>query len=103
MSDTMTLPSCEVQLPAPTLTKGQREYQAFLRMLPELLQTHHGQYVAIHDGRVVDSDANDITLIQRVHAKIGYVPIYVGLVAGVQPVSRGSRLRSTDCSRRTTP
>jgi hypothetical protein len=103
MSDTMTLPTWEAQLPAPILTKGEREYQAFLRMLPELLETHHGQYVAIHDGKVVDSDANDIVLIQRVHAKVGYVPIHVGMVAGVQPVSRGSRLRSSDCIQRTTP
>jgi len=36
--------------------------------------------VAIHDEKVMDSDSNDIALIQRVHAKYGYVPIHVDLV-----------------------
>ncbi len=60
--------------------KGEREYQAFLRLLPHLLSTHQGKYVAIHDGQVVDSDSDDIVLVQRVHARVGYVPIHVGLV-----------------------
>jgi hypothetical protein len=88
MSDMMTDPTFEVQLPAPVLSKGEREYQAFLRLLPELLKTLRGKYVAVHDGQVVDSDADDIALIQRVHAKVGYVPIHVGLVAELQPIIR---------------
>jgi hypothetical protein len=78
----------DVKVPAPELTKGQREYQAFLRLLPQLLATHRGQYVAIHDGQVVDQGTDDIALIQRVHARIGYVPIHVGLVTHPLPVVR---------------
>jgi hypothetical protein len=37
---------------------------------------------------VIDSDADDIALIQRVHARIGYVPIHVGLVIEPQPIVR---------------
>jgi hypothetical protein len=89
MSDTITPPpTFDVHLPAPELSKGQREFQAFLRLLPELLKTHRGKHVAIHDGQVVDSDADDIALIERVHAKVGYVPIHVGLVVEPQPIFR---------------
>lgn len=88
MNETLTAQTFEVHLPSPQLSKGEREYQAFLSLLPELLKTHRGQYVAIHDGQVVDCDANDIALVQRVHKKIGYVPIHVGLVAEPKPIVR---------------
>lgn len=88
MSDTTTCPTFEVNLPAPELSKGDRDYQAFLQLLPALLKTHAGQHVAIHDGKVVDCDIDDIALIKRVHAKVGYVPIHVGLVVEPQPVAR---------------
>ena len=88
MSNTTTEPTFEVKLPEPELTKGEREYQAFLRLLPQLLSTHRGQYVAVHEGQVVDSDTDDIALIQRVHARVGYVPIHVGLVTDPLPVVR---------------
>jgi hypothetical protein len=75
-------------MPTPEVSKGEREYMAFLRLLPELLPTHRGRYIAIHDGEVVDVDADDITLIRRVHARIDYVPIHVGLVTEQPPVIR---------------
>jgi hypothetical protein len=80
MSDPSTQTTYEVKIPASDLRKGEREYQAFLRLLPELLPTYGGRYVAIPDGQVVDADMDDIVLIQRVHARVGYVPIHVGLV-----------------------
>ena len=58
----------------------QREYDVFQRLLPELLRTHRGQWVAVHNGQVIDSDADDVVLVQRVIAKVGYVPMHVGLV-----------------------
>ena len=71
-------------LPAPQLphaprpqSKWEREFEAFRRLLPELLRTHRGQYVAIHNEQVVDSGPDPIALIKRVHARIGYVPIHV--------------------------
>jgi hypothetical protein len=57
-------------------------------LLPGLLASHRGKYVAIHEGQVVDSDAKDIALIQRVHARLGYVPIYVGLVSEERQIVR---------------
>jgi hypothetical protein len=63
-------------------SKADREQLAFRRLLPQLLTQpeYVGQFVAIHEGRVVDHDANDIELVQRVHARVGYVPIHVALV-----------------------
>jgi hypothetical protein len=63
------------------LSKGEREYRAFQRLLPQLLLTERGKHVAIHEEQVVDSDTDDRALILRVHARYGYVPIYVGLVS----------------------
>jgi hypothetical protein len=88
MSDTLTPTTHEVRLTFPEPPKGEREYQAFLRLLPELLKTHRGQYVAIHEGQVVDSDKDDIALVSRVHDRVGYVPIHVGQVTEEAPVAR---------------
>jgi hypothetical protein len=80
MSETATQSAVTVALPAPELPKGEREYRAFLRLLPELLASHRDKFVAIHNGEVVDSDLDDVALILRVQAKVGYVPLYVGRV-----------------------
>jgi len=88
MSEISTQPIHEVKLFPCEPSKGKREYQAFLHLLPVLLSTHRGQYVAVHGGQVVDADADDIALVQRVHARIGYVPIHVGLVTDRPAVAR---------------
>ena len=88
MTTTVTQPTFEVKVPAIELSKGEREYQAFLGMLPQLLTTHRGLYVAIHESQVVDCDTDDIALIRRVHVKVGYVPIHVGLVTETPLVGR---------------
>ncbi|HEV3144204.1 MAG TPA: hypothetical protein VGZ47_09995, partial [Gemmataceae bacterium] len=80
MSTSVTLPASIIDTSAPLSTKWHREQQAFQRMLPGLLATHSGQYVAVHDGQVVDSGDDKLALAMCVLAKIGNVPIYVGLV-----------------------
>ena len=42
------------------------EIEAYKKMLPELLRTHKGQWVAIHDGQLIDSDESQTTLNERV-------------------------------------
>jgi hypothetical protein len=64
----------------PPRSKWEREYRAFLRLLPQLLATHRGQFVAIHEGQVVDSDDDEITLALRVYAKYGYIQLHIGRV-----------------------
>lgn len=83
-----TAPVFEVAIPSAALSKGAKEYHAFLQMLPDLLTTHPGKYVAIHEGQVVDSDNDDIALVRRVQARVGYVPIHVGLVTEQAPIVR---------------
>jgi hypothetical protein len=79
MSETTIPPALEVHLPEP-LTKFEREQRAFHRLLPELLKTHHGQYVAIHDEQVVDSGADQLEVALRVWKRIGPTAINVTLV-----------------------
>jgi len=88
MSELSTQLTHEVKTSPRELSKGEREYEAFLRLLPELLLKYKGQYVAVHNGQVVDADMDDVVLVQRVHARIGYVPIHVGLVTDQVPVVR---------------
>ncbi len=73
--------------PAPVLTpppapndKWQRERQAFLRLLPSLLQSHRDKYVAIHEERVVETGDELVDVAMRAYGRYGYVPIYVQLV-----------------------
>ncbi len=81
MSEPITFPAPVIELPVPPKNKWEREYRAFLRLLPELLKTHRGQYVAVHEGQVVDSGDDKLELAMKVYAEHGYVPIYVGFVA----------------------
>ena len=69
-----------VNWPPPPRNKWEREYRAFRRLLPGLLQTHRGKYVAVHNEQVIDSDADEMALILRALAKAGNVDIHVGLV-----------------------
>ena len=60
--------------------KFERERAAFLRLLPSLLATHRGRFVAIHEEQVIDADEDDLALIARVLPGVGNVDIYVGQV-----------------------
>ena|SRR5947209_1406262 len=76
----ITLPAPKVELTPAPLTKWEREYQTFRKLLPELLKTHKGKYVAIHEGKVIDSGDNRLELVFRALAQVGNVDIHVGLV-----------------------
>jgi hypothetical protein len=85
MSEPITLPAPVINLTPPPRNKWEREYQAFQRLLPELLKTHRGKYVAVHEERVVDSGDDRHELIFRVLPKVGGVSIHVDLVAEQPP------------------
>ena len=88
MSESELLPAPEFHWEAIGDDKWDREYQAFLRLKPDLLQSHSGKYVAVHEGRVVGSGDDQVKVALNAYAKFGYTPIYVGLVsdAPLQPV-----------------
>lgn len=81
MHEPITLPSPTVDLNPPPSDKWESELQAFTRLLPQLLPTHRGQFVAVHEGRVVETGADKLDVAMRAYGRFGYVPIYVGLVS----------------------
>jgi hypothetical protein len=88
-SETATLPAPSIDWRPEVRDKWESEFEAFLRLLPQLLETHRGEYVVIHEGRVVDSGQDDLTLALRFFAGHGNVPIHVGLVSDEpEPVTR---------------
>lgn len=50
---------------------------AFEQLEPSLLATYQGKYVAIRNGKMIDSDENKMTLIRRVYEESGYGPVYI--------------------------
>lgn len=79
-SQTTTQPTITVELPTPSRSKWQREYEAFQHMLPQLLQTHRGQYVAVHEGRVIESGTDPVDVTFRALSRVGNVDVHVGHV-----------------------
>src|SRR5262245_38631514 len=67
-------------LPDPASDKWRREQRAFHRLLPGLLGSHRGQFVAVHEGRIVASGPDKLAVAAQAYAQVGYVPIFVSLV-----------------------
>ena len=78
MSTTELLPA--PVLPTPPEDKFRKEQQAFYRLLPELLRTHRDQYVAIHEGQVVESGPDKLEVARLAYSRFGYIPIFVSQV-----------------------
>ncbi|HZL36987.1 MAG TPA: DUF5678 domain-containing protein [Tepidisphaeraceae bacterium] len=65
----------------PPLDDGwRREYAAFVRLLPDLLKSHHGKFVAIHDGKIVAVADTFKDAAMQAYQCVGYVPLHVGQV-----------------------
>ena len=71
----------------------ERERAAYERLEPKLLPLYKGQYVAIREGQVIDSDPDEMALVRRVYEKLGYGPMYVRKVGAPLPVCRVSSPR----------
>ena len=81
MTQADVLPAPELERFADRASKWEQERSAFWRLLPTLMSQYRDQYVAVHEGQVVDSGADQVELALRVYRRFGYVPIYVGLVS----------------------
>jgi len=68
------------------LEKFEQERAAFLRLKSQLLQTHRGQFVAIHEGQVVAADQDKQALIRHIVERYGNEPVYIQVVAEDVPV-----------------
>jgi len=82
--ETVTLSAPQIMIPPTPENKWQGEFEAFQRLRPDLLRTHLGQYVVIHNGQVVDSGPDDLALALRFFAEHGKVAVHIGLVT-VEP------------------
>jgi hypothetical protein len=51
------------------------EFEAYQAMHPQLKKTLLGKHVAIHDGQLIDSDSDAMTLVGRVRERFGRIPI----------------------------
>jgi hypothetical protein len=56
------------------------EVRAFIQVHPKLIDDYQNQYVAIHNGAVVDHDGNVRALHLRVRQKYGRMPVLLRLV-----------------------
>ena len=63
-----------------TVPEATDEFQkgrvAFWQIREELLEKYAGQFVAIKDGQVIDSDNGKKELARRVYQRLGYVDLY---------------------------
>jgi hypothetical protein len=62
-------PDTETMSPDDEETAVRREMAAFLELHPSLHKQYSGQHVAIHDGRLVDHDADAEALYRRISAR----------------------------------
>jgi hypothetical protein len=83
MSASEILPAPEIAMPVPS--KFERERWAFYKQLSELLKAYEGEYVAIHEGRVVGHGADQAEVALDAYNRFGYVPMYVGHVTSEPP------------------
>lgn len=88
MSDAAVAPAIEVHLVEPPPAQFERERRAFFRLLPDLLKTHRGQYVAIHNEQVVGSGPDRLKLALEVQGRVRS-GVYVGhVIDEPEPVRR---------------
>jgi ferric iron reductase protein FhuF len=77
--------------------KLQSEMDAFQAQLPVLLARYGDQYVAMHEGQVIDHDTDLRTLHSRVYARMGSVPVLLQKVTEAPTpdiLVRGPRLEA---------
>jgi len=51
------------------------EFEKYRALYSELKAKYLGQHIALHDGQVVDHDADPTALVQRVRQRFGRLPI----------------------------
>jgi hypothetical protein len=62
------------------------ETEAWYRLSVEERKSYAGQYVAVYDGQVIDSDADRLTLHLRIRERLGREPVLI-TEGGDQPIS----------------
>jgi hypothetical protein len=78
-------------------TKIRQETEAFKAQHQELSATYPGQYIAMHQGSVIDHDTDLRTLHLRVYEQVGHIPVLLKQVTSTtatkELIFRSPRLR----------
>ena len=69
MDSETILPVPRIDSAATDESPWQRERRAFERLLPSLLRTHPGQYVAVHNGTIIAIGSDRIAVALQGHRK----------------------------------
>jgi hypothetical protein len=85
MSDAIEYLAPDLSVVETPETAWERDRRAFWNLLPELRRSHDGQYVAIHDGKVVASGSERVPVALEAYRRVGYVPLYLGHVTDQPP------------------
>jgi prevent-host-death family protein len=70
----------------PRLARWAEERRAFEAMIPDLDAHLHGKFVAVAQGKVIDSHADPDVLFQRVAKRLGDETFFIGRVGESEPV-----------------
>ena len=79
-ADILPSPSIEPPVFTPDREVFERERAAFYRLLPSLLTTHRGKYVAVHDEQPVEFGDDTVAVATQVYQRFGYIPVFIGQV-----------------------
>ena len=80
MSETVAYPPPDLAPVTASEDDWQRERRAFLGLLPTLLASDRGRFVAVHGGVVVASGTDRVAVAREAYGRVGYVPVYLGHV-----------------------
>ena len=69
----------------PRRAQMEREVAAFEAQHAQLIETHLGQYVAFHNGKLVDADADRRALRQRIRRRYGRAVVMIQQVDATLP------------------
>ena len=75
--DDIVSDAVEQYLEAQWRTQLDEELAAYVKLHPELVRTHFGAWVAVHDGAVIDHDLDRVALYRRVRQRYGRIPVLV--------------------------
>ena len=81
MAEVTIFAAPELSDPDPGADEWDREREAFRTLLPSLMATYRGCYVAIRHGQVVADGPSKVDVARRAYGCVGYVPLYVGFVS----------------------
>lgn len=72
----------------PEIERFEQEREAFLRIRNDLLERgrYLDEFVAIHNGEIVDHDTDIVALAHRVYTEYGYVTVYIDKVESEREV-----------------